>query len=199
MNIEIKRQLVHASGIFLIVLISFFGRAVTFLVIVATLFVLTSWALYRINKSIIKQFFRSKFIEKIDMLVESEISNYERSEEFPFKGAIHFYTGSLIALVLFNPIIAAAAIAVLAIADSISTLVGRGFGKHKLPINKKKSFEGSFAFAAATFIVLLFFISPAKALVITLVTTFVEALPRIDDNLTIPFSVGAVIYLLKFL
>lgn len=199
MNIEIKRQLVHASGIFLIVLISFFGRAVTFLVIVAILFVLTSWALYRINKSIIKQFFRSKFIEKIDTLVESEISNYERSEEFPFKGAIHFYTGSLIALVLFNPIIAAAAIAVLAIADSISTLVGRGFGNHKLPINKNKTFEGSVAFALSSFIILLFFISPLKALIITLVTTFVEALPRIDDNLTIPFSVGAVIYLLKFL
>ena len=113
---------------------------------------------------------------------------YERSGEY-LKGAATFFLGVFLATIIFPINIAVAAIAVLTAADSISTLIGKTYGKNKLPINKKSTWEGSIAFFIVAVGILCFF-DPSKALFIALITTVVEMLPEIDDNLTIPLTVG---------
>ncbi|KAI5058439.1 hypothetical protein GOP47_0026609 [Adiantum capillus-veneris] len=97
--------------------------------------------------------------------------------------------------------------------DGFADLIGRKFGKAKLPYNSKKSYVGSFAMLFFGFIVsigyLAYFssfgfytLSPNLVLntfLVVSVTTLVESLPistKLDDNLTVPvtsFIVGALI------
>jgi len=138
-----------------------------------------------------------KVLDEFETYLENGVKNYERSEELPFKGAIMFYTGCFLSIALFQANAAIASITILAIADSLSTLVGKFYGKHKLPINKEKSWEGSLVFFIAAFSILLFFIKqPLIALVIAIIATFVEMLPKVDDNITVPLSVGILMSLI---
>lgn len=79
----------------------------------------------------------------------------------------------------------------------MSTLIGNYFGKHKLPINKNKTFEGSSAFLVTAFFALLFFTDPIKAAITALIAMLVEMAPYIDDNITIPLTVGIVLAIIS--
>jgi len=195
MELEIKRQIVHALGVFTILLIQLFGKwygALIMLLISITFLILGE---YRKNREKYK-LLRIKPLDEFEDVLEDEFKTYERKKELPFHGAIMFYLGCFIVTILFRSSIAIASIAVLALSDSLSTLTGRFFGRHKLFINKKKSWEGSITFFVTTFMILLFFINPIKALIITIFVTFVEMLPKMDDNLTVPLATGFLIWLI---
>ena len=195
MELEIKRQIVHAMGILNILLIHVLSKtyaaAVMFLIAAAFFFL----GEYRKNKEKYK-LIRLKKLDEFEDVIEDEFKTYERRNELPFRGAIMFFLGSFFVTIFFDSYIAIASIAVLALADSLSTLVGYYFGKNKLPINKKKSWEGSITFFLAAFAVLYFFVNPIKAILIAVIVTFVEMLPKIDDNLTVPLSTGLLMLLL---
>lgn len=195
MDIEIKRQVVHAMGILNILVIHLLDKTYAALFMLSVAIAFLFMGEYRKNKKKYK-LLKSKQLDEFEDVVEDEFKTYERGKETPFHGAITFYFGSFLATILFEPYIAIASIAVLALADSLSTLVGYYFGKHKLPINKKKSWEGSTTFFVAAFAVLYFFADPVKALLIAVAVTFVEMLPKIDDNLTVPVSTGLLMFLL---
>jgi len=180
MNVEIKRQLVHALGISLILVLQIFGQFYSSIIFLGGFMFFLWWAYLR--KSNIK------VLGKIEEYFLKELKMYERSGEY-FKGVATFFLGAFIVTVAFPINIAVAAIAVLAAADSISTLIGKTYGKHKLPINKKSTWEGSIAFFIVALGVLWFF-DPSKALYVAAITTIVEMLPEIDDNLTIPLTVA---------
>ncbi|KAH7444887.1 hypothetical protein KP509_02G095900 [Ceratopteris richardii] len=89
--------------------------------------------------------------------------------------------------------------------DGFADLIGRKFGKSKLPYNQNKSYIGSLAMLFFGFIfsvgyhhyfsIFGFYTLNLRLVLstffITLVTTFVESLPfstRVDDNLTVPFT-----------
>ena len=190
MEIEIKRQIIHASGIFTILLLLIFDRwnaAVLTFLIAAAFFLLAKYRKLRKRTESLEP----KVIDEFETYLENGVKNYERPKELLFKGAISFYTGCFLSIALFQTNVAIASIAILAIADSLSTLIGKFYGKHKLPINKDKSWEGSLTFFIAAFSILLFFIKqPFFALVVGIIATFVEMLPKIDDNITVPLSVG---------
>jgi dolichol kinase len=198
MELEIKRQTVHALGIFTIVLIHLFGRSISALIMLLISVTLLILGEYRRNKENYK-IKKIKVLDEFEDIVEDEFKTYERKTELPFRGAIIFYMGCFLVTFLFQPNIAIASIAVLALSDSSSTIVGYFFGKHKLPINKKKSWEGSTAFFVTALMILLFFVSPVEALVIALVVTLIEMLPRIDDNLTVPLATGILMWLLQII
>ncbi len=185
--LEVKRQCVHALGVFIILLIQIFGKWIASLLLFFSLVFLFIFAEYRKRKHLFRI---SRPLEEIESIVENEIKSYERPYELPFKGAITFLLGSFLSVLIFKPYASIAAIAVLALADSISTLVGYYFGKHKLPINKKKTWEGSFAFLIVALVILSFFTLPLNAVLVAIIATLVEMLPKIDDNLTIPLIVG---------
>lgn len=120
---------------------------------------------------------------------------FDRLEKFTAKGAILFFVGILIAVVLFAPLCAALSILVLSISDSLATIVGYYVGKHRL--FKRKTIEGTGAFFICTLAIIIFFVAPTKALLVALVVSATEVItpPYVDDNLTIPFVTGLLLSL----
>ncbi len=121
-------------------------------------------------------------------------------------GATNVLIAAAICVIVFPKLIVLTAFPILIICDSVAALFGRRFGKRKF---LQKSFEGSLAFFLFALIVIYFtpkvdystkeyFIGAFAALV----GTVVEAGSwKIDDNLSIPLSVGVVmwgLYLLLF-
>jgi dolichol kinase len=183
---EIKRQFIHSLGVLTIVPLVYLGKSLTSIFVASIVCFLVFWSFYRrSNRFGTGRLWYEKF--------ERFIRDYERHHEthgIPLRGAITFFVGALITIALFPEGFAVAAIAVLAIGDSVSTLIGTEFGKHKLFFNRKKSWEGSLAFFIVSLLILMFFVDPLKALIYSLIVTGVEGLPKIDDNLTIPIAVG---------
>jgi dolichol kinase len=121
-------------------------------------------------------------------------TNFDRPSTFTAKGAITFFVGTFIAVLLFAPLYAALSILVLAVGDSLATIAGHYAGKHAL--FKKKTLEGTLTFFICTFAILVFFV-PTKALLVALVASATELItpPSVDDNLTIPFVTGLLLSL----
>lgn len=138
-------------------------------------------------------------------LVSEILDIFERKKDiraFPLKGTIYFMMGALISVALYEKTIASAAIMILALGDSFSTLVGKPLGKTKHAHNSKKSVEGSLAGFVAAFAGALFLVSPKVALVGALSGMLVESFDlkiqgkTIDDNFSIPIICGAVMSVL---
>jgi dolichol kinase len=128
--------------------------------------------------------------------LETFVLKRERPGVFPLSGAVFFFLGAFCAFLLYQPSYAAAATAVLAIGDSTSTVAGKLWGRHKLPLEGGKSWEGSAAFFLFSATVLLFFVQPQKAVLVAFLTALVEMLPRLDDNFTVPIAAGLFLTLL---
>jgi dolichol kinase len=196
MILEIKRKLVHASGIATIFLILWLGRWWAALITLGIATALLIAAEYRKNRNKYK-LVKIKQLDEIEEAAEKIFKEHERPNTLPFKGAIEFFLGCFIATALFEPHTAIAAISVLSLADAVSTLIGRCYGKHKLLINRKKSLEGSTAFFLTAILALAFFVSPTRAIIAALFATIAETMPYIDDNITIPLTVGIVLTLVS--
>lgn len=120
-------------------------------------------------------------------------------EKYPAKGALLFFVGALLSLLLFkfSLDIAAASIMVLALGDSFSTLAGRHFGEHRIFYNNDKSWEGTVVGFAAAFLGALLIIPPLLAFVGAFIGMVAESVPirlgssvNLDDNITIPVFSG---------
>jgi len=196
MMLEIRRKLVHASGVFLIFIIIWLGKWNAALIILSIAVAFLLLGEYRKNKEKYK-IIKSKELDEIEEAMEKMFKEHERPNTLPFKGTTEFFIGCFLATVIFEPTIAIAAIAILSLADALSTLIGSYHGKHKLPINRKKTFEGSTAFFLTAIFVLLFFANPLKAFIVAILATFAEMIPKIDDNLTVPLTVGIVMTLIS--
>jgi dolichol kinase len=116
-------------------------------------------------------------------------------------GATHVLVSAMLCVIIFPKLITITSFAILIISDSAAALVGRRFGRRKF---LNKSFEGSAAFFCTALIVIAatpkisadageYFI----AVVAAGVGTIIEAMSvGIDDNLSIPLSIGVVMWLL---
>lgn len=134
------------------------------------------------------------FAQLVDMAERAE------NRDTPGKGTFRFYTGILLAILLFGWsengfYIAMASAIVLALGDSMSTLVGKKFGRHKIPYNRDKSLEGALGGAVYAFLGIYIYFSiftplPSPFLLSLAgasVGMLVESMPlKVDDNLTIP-------------
>ncbi|MBU5575087.1 MAG: SEC59/DGK1/VTE5 family protein [Candidatus Aenigmatarchaeota archaeon] len=181
---EIKRQLVHGSGIIFSIMV-ILNRELAFFISFFTIIFLFLFAYFR------------TFIRK-NKKIEKFIKDYERKEEakFPFKGALYFFFSISLSIILFPKNIASASIAVLSISDMLSTLVGIKYGKHKFYVNKYKSLEGSIIFFISCLLILLFYTNFYNALLISIITTCIEVFPYVNDNISIPLTVGFLMIML---
>jgi len=105
-------------------------------------------------------------------------------------GPITLGLGALLCLLLYPQPAAAVGIYALAFGDGLSSLVGKLFGRIRLPFTGGKTLEGSLAAFVAIFTA-AFALSGnfAVALAVAFVGTFLEALPLEDlDNLVIPLG-----------
>lgn len=100
--------------------------------------------------------------------------------------------GALLALLLFPPPVAAAAIYALAFGDSASAIVGRSLGRIRLAFLCGKSLEGILScFIASALSGYLVFQDMKMAFVVGFTSLVVDALPLRDyDNLLFPLAVG---------
>ena len=194
--LELRRQTVHAAGILTLIPMYILPREQTTLILGAMVLGILSLTIYRGHRTRLHKHIAIEQLFLFENWFEKQVMKFERPGEFPLRGALLFYVGVFVAFQLFPMSIAAAATAVLAAGDSVSTVVGRSWGRHKLPINRDKSWEGSAAFFIGALFVLMFFVNPLKALMAAAAATAVEAAPRMDDNLTIPLATGLALLLL---
>ncbi len=104
--------------------------------------------------------------------------------------------GVVLSLVFFSEVIACVTIATLACADSMATIVGKFYGKVRIPYNHKKSLEGSVAFLITAFICAVIYLPLKTALIVSLVSCIIESLPIEFDNISIPLGTGLFLGLL---
>ncbi len=119
-------------------------------------------------------------------------------------GATNVLLSACFCVLVFPKIITINAFAILIVSDTTSALIGRRFGKQRF---FKKSLEGSLAFFISALIVVL--IAPkverlgmeyAIGAFASAVGAIVEALSGlIDDNISIPISIGFTMWLLYWL
>jgi dolichol kinase len=181
--LEVKRQVFHLVLISLwIVPILFFPFWITFVVMLLVT---------GINLAVVMRWgpFPRMFGPLIDHL--------EREENLHRPGIQSLYAnlGVLISFLLFGEL-SAFGVAVLAVGDSLSTLVGRSLGGTRIFFNTSKSWEGTLAFFGGTYLVTLPFLDTREALMISLTTSLAEALRTpADDNLLLPVLGSALAYL----
>ncbi len=116
-------------------------------------------------------------------------------------GASYVLLSACICILVFPQVIAITAFSILIVSDTVAALIGRRFGTKRF---LAKSREGATAFFVSAIIVVLFtpkaFWSPAEYLIGAAgagIGTVVESLPvDIDDNLSIPLTIGAVMWIL---
>jgi uncharacterized protein (TIGR00297 family) len=112
-----------------------------------------------------------------------------------------------------RPDIAAAAWSILACGDGAATLVGRAAGRHALPWNPRKTWEGTLAFVTAAAPAAVFFlwwtapaVTPAPPAWFILAApvaaaaaaALAESIPiELDDNITVPLVAGATFWALS--
>ena len=181
---EILRQLIHASGVFIVVL-NYFIPSVELIVLCMGILMVVL-AIFRIDQHR-EIFFFSRLLK-----------NCKREHE---RGFIYFFIGIILTLFFFgfNPAVANAAILLLVFGDSVSTLVGRKWGRIKLPRQERKTLEGSTAFLLVGFLVTLTQLPPLPALLGAIAGSLTEAYSPLDDNLTIPLVAGLVMILALYL
>ena len=126
------------------------------------------------------------------LLREHELDNKKKN----LNGATYVLISALISVLIFPKVIFITAFSILIISDSAAALIGRKFGKHKF---LSKSLEGTLTFFVSACIVILF--TPKvggffEEYMIGFIAAFVGAIVEnisfklVDDNLSIPLSVG---------
>ncbi|MBN1175722.1 hypothetical protein JXA48_03685 [Candidatus Woesearchaeota archaeon] len=187
---ELKRQLLHITlGLILGLSVGFglFGEFV--ILILFALSLMAAWAL--------DEGFSIPLFEDILKLTERP------EEEAGLRGGgfVAFLLGSLIVTLFFPDHIAGAAILILGIADSVSPLISKNFGRFKHPFSKKY-LEGHALGAILGGLVASIFVPFWPALIAGLVSMFfegIEALYRtdfMDDNIVIPIIAAIVLVIL---
>jgi dolichol kinase len=120
--------------------------------------------------------------------IEEWLRNVGREGEIPGEGALYNALGILFAIGLLRNDSAAAisVILILALGDGLATYVGTSYGRHKLPWNKNKTFEGTMGFAAGAICALVAMPVSATILIVML-ATIIESLPlKVNDNIILP-------------
>lgn len=122
--------------------------------------------------------------------------------EWPGQGAITYLIGALLVLGLFPRDVALAAIMVLAVGDSVSSIVGP-FGSIRTKLSETKLFEGTFFGGLFGGCAALVFVSPFEAFLASFTAMVFEAMEirfnqRImNDNIIVPLVAGAIIIIIR--
>jgi phytol kinase len=182
---EIVRQAIHLCfGLGIAALVFFIDRALVIAVMAGGLL---------IGVVLVDLILRGHQIPVLSPLVQYG----DRSDPLPGKGAFFFAVSALACIILFPVPLVVPALIALAVLDSITTLAGMRFGRHR--IYNGKSWEGTLAGIAVTVLALLPFLTIPGALVASVVAGVIELFSPLDDNLVIPAGVGILLILVPAL
>ncbi len=217
MEIEMKRKLLHLSGLLVPLLYVIVGKEWSIVVISIALivfFMIEPLRVYSLESKKIVERMRPyvteemyRFLnERIDKLTKS-IKEIEREEERLCIGAhIYFAIASLIVIILFPKWIVIGAIAVATLGDALAAVIGKKYGKHRF--RNGKSWEGSTAFFITSFIVLLLVLFshyPIEYVILAaIIGSIVGALVELynvppNDNFSNQIFISLAFYVLTFM
>ncbi len=131
------------------------------------------------------------------------LRKHERdSKKKNLNGATYVFISALACVIIFPKVIFITGFVILIISDSMAALIGRRFGKHKFLF---KSLEGTLAFFVSAIIVVLFTPKVEYSILEYLIGFIAAGVGAIvenisfgfaDDNLSIPLSIGIVMWIL---
>ena len=181
--LEIKRQVFHLILISLwLIPILFFPYTLTLLTFLSVL-VLNLAVVLRVEP----------FYRFFSLLIEH--LERERNLDRPGIQALYANAGVFLAFLMFGKL-SMFGVLVLSVGDSLSTFVGKLFGRNRIFFNPSKSWEGTLAFFLGSFLVLSLTADLRTALIVSSLCALLEALDtRIDDNLILPVSASSLAYL----
>jgi dolichol kinase len=183
---EVLRKLTHIGALGIPIIYYFAGRTVILLLVAAALCLSLAIDMVRFfGGPKINEFVRRWF----GMMIRPH-------EQQAFTGATFILSSSMIAILVFDKVIAILAISYIVVGDTASAIVGRMWGKIRY---RNKTLEGSLSFLTSCCLVA--FAVPGMEIGVkiggALVATVVEAFTVfIDDNLTVPLICGAVMQLM---
>ena len=189
---EMYRKLIHLSSLWMPLFI-FWVPKVWACLLFATVLVadlITEYANYKRYKWARKTFGRLFF----KTLRTGETSH----RRFLPSGSVYVLTAAFLCALLFSKEIAALSLSVMLISDSCAALVGKKFGQHK--IYKQKSLEGTLAFFISALIInglfyplVTFNFTSLFACLAASTAELWEDKFKIDDNLSVPLIIGAIL------
>ena len=110
-------------------------------------------------------------------------------EESRLTGSTYYLVACWFTILVFERTVAAAALLVLACADTAASVVGQAIGGYRFA--KGKTLSGTGAFVVTAFLVTLPLFPATPALGGAIIAAVIECLPLpLDDNITIPLAVG---------
>jgi dolichol kinase len=172
---EIVRQLIHLCfGLGIAAMVLFVDHAVVLAVMAGGLL---------IGVVLVDLILRGHRIPVLSPLVQYG----DRSDPLPGKGAFFFAVSALACIILFPVSLVVPALVALAVLDSVTTLAGVQFGRHR--IYNGKSWEGTLSGIVVTVLVLLPFLTLPGAMAASVVAGIIELFSPVDDNLVIPVGV----------
>lgn len=194
---EIARKGIHLTSLSIPIIYNFIERDLALMLLVpVTLSFLTVDLLRYYHRPTADLFYR---------IFRFMLRKHEQDEQAKrLNGASNVLIAATLCVIIFPKLIVLTAFSILIVSDSFAALIGRKFGKRKF---FRKSLEGSLAFFFFALLVIAVTpkieYAPGEYLigaVAALAGMFAEAASwKIDDNLSIPFSVGIVMWALYLL
>ena len=201
---EIKRKLVHLSSLWMVAAIIFIPQ----------IFHHGSWIcsgtfLFCLLLTLVSEHDYANGGKYLGRLYGKLFKKMLRAEVKPgqwiVSGGAPVLLAALLVNMIFPPFIAAASMAVMLTGDAAAALVGRKFGKHK--IANGKSLEGTLSFIAVGYIALsivgiichapeIFYLLGIFGVISSSIAELFTEQIKIDDNFTIPLTVGIVLSLM---
>ena len=146
---------------------------------------------------------KSKFRDFYHKIFGKILRPHEYYDVFTLNGATWVLISAVVCIIMFPKIFVVTGFSILIISDISSALIGRRFGKHPLLVGK--SWEGTAAFwitAIFTIIIIGVVLSvPWTYFLFGIVAAFIGGIAeaastmlKMDDNLSIPVSIGLVMW-----
>ncbi|MGB5288369.1 MAG: diacylglycerol/polyprenol kinase family protein [Ignavibacteriaceae bacterium] len=190
---ELYRKLIHLTSLSIPIVYYFITTetAAIILAILAGLALIIDLARY-LHPEVGKIFYKI-----FGLLLRKHELDYQKKN---LNGATYVLISALISVLIFPKVIFISAFSILIVSDSLAALIGRKFGRRKF---LSKSLEGTLTFFISACIVILF--TPKvggfmEEYIIGFISAFVGAIVEnisfslIDDNLSIPLSVGFIMW-----
>ena len=182
---ETVRQLIHLCfGLAIAALVYYVDRAIVIAFLAGGLL---------IGVLLVDLILRGHHVPVISPLVQDG----DRATPCRGKGAFFFAVSALACIILFPVPVVVPALVALSVLDSVTTLAGYKFGRHR--IHNGKSWEGTLSGIAVTVLALLPFLTLPGALIAAIVTGIIELFSPVDDNLVIPVGVCLLLTLVPVL
>ncbi len=129
----------------------------------------------------------------------SILRNSERQHKhFNLTGGVYILAASLVCTLLFSPVIAAIALTVMLISDTLAALVGKAIGQRK--IYRNKTLEGTVAFFVSALLIMMLFNPLFTFTYVSVIACFAAVFMELfehwfelDDNFSIPLVIGIIL------